>query len=386
MDPVGIFIVLVTVFQLILISGVVVYLTLNLIHLVRVNPVRGPLPNSPFISVCVPARDEARGIRACLTSLLKQNYPHFEVIAVNDHSTDATGEIIRSLADEFSNLHPLEGQVLPPGWLGKPFALHQAVLEAKGDYLIFTDADPVFQPHALTTAVHTMTVRDLDMLTLMPGTEFGSFWERAVQPVIFGYIAALSRFKKINSPDHTTAMGFGAFIMFKKAAYERIGGHESVKHEVLEDVMLAKRAKKAGCKLLVADAKSIFSIRMYHSLKEIWTGWRKNIFIAMKKSIVRTVYHIGVVLGFLVTPYLVLFWNISEGTGILWAGIALLGLLMTWAACLHLCDELRLQRGNAFLFPLGALMMSAIMMNSMLQVVVKKETEWRGRKYSVRNE
>jgi len=375
-------IILVTVFQVILVAGVVVYLTLNLIHLVRVEPVRGSLPNSPFISVCVPARNEERGIRACLTSLLNQNYPNFEVIAVNDHSTDVTGGIIQSLASEFSNLRAIEGQTLPSGWLGKPFALHQAVQQAKGDYLIFTDADPVFQPCALTTAVHAMTTRDLDMLTLMPGTEFGSFWERAVQPVIFGFIAALSRFKKINSPEQTTAMGFGAFIMVKKDVYERIGGHEGVKHEVLEDVMLAKRAKRAGCKLLAADAKSIFCIRMYHSLKEIWTGWRKNIFMAMKKSIIRTVYYICVILGFLVTPYLVLFWNIWQGTGILWTGTALTGLLMTLTASIHLCDELRLQRWSVFLFPLGAFMMSAIMVNSMLQVLVKKQTEWRGRKYS----
>ena len=272
-------IVLVTVFQLILVSGVVVYLTLNLIHLVRVDePVKGPLPNSPFISVCVPARNEERDIHACLTSLLNQNYPHFEVIAVNDHSTDATGDIIQSLASEYSNLHVIEGESLPDDWLGKPFALYQAAKKAKGDYLIFTDADPVFQPHALLTAVHTMTARDLDMLTLMPGTEFGSFWERAVQPVIFGFIAALSRFRKINSPDHTTAMGFGAFIMVKKDVYEKIGGHESVKHEVLEDVMLAKRAKKAGCKLLAADAKTIFSIRMYHSLRGDLDGMAKKYF------------------------------------------------------------------------------------------------------------
>jgi chlorobactene glucosyltransferase len=377
-----IMLVLITVLQLILVSAVVVYLTLNLIHLVRVNPVKGALPKPPFISICVPARNEARGIRACLTSLLQQNYPHFEVIVVNDHSTDATGEIIQSLAGEFPHLHVIESQSLPADWLGKPFALHQAVQEAKGDYLIFTDADLVFRPHALTTAVHTMTARDLDMLTLMPGTEFGSFWERAVQPVIFGFIAALSRFKKINSPDHSTAMGFGAFIMFKKDVYAMIGGHESVKHEVLEDVMLAKRAKKVGCKLLAADAKAVFSIRMYHSLEEIWTGWRKNIFIAMKKSIVRAVYHLCVVIGFLVTPWLTLLGNILAGTGILWTGIASVALLMPLTASIHLCDELRLPRRNAFLFPLGAIMMSAIMVNSMLQVLVKKETEWRGRKYS----
>ena len=170
--------------------------------------------------------------------------------------------------------------------------------------------------------------------------------------------------------------------MVKKEVYERIGGHEGVKYEVLEDVMLAKRAKKAGCKLLAADAKSIFSIRMYHSLKEIWTGWRKNIFIAMKKSIVRTIYHICVILGFLVTPYFVLFWNIWQGTGILCTGTAFFALLMTLTASFHLCDELRLQRRNAFLFPIGAFMMSAIMVNSMLQILVKRQTEWRGRKYS----
>ena len=106
----------------------------------------------------------------------------------------------------------------------------------------------------------------------------------------------------------------------------------------------------------------------------------------MKKSIVRTGYHICVVLGFLVTPWLVLPWNILAGTGILWTATALSGLLMSWAASVHLCDELGLQRRNALLFPLGAIVLSAIMMNSMLQVLVKKETEWRGRKYSVQNE
>lgn len=368
--------------QFILAAGVVVYLTLNLIHLVRVGSVKGSLPYSPFISVCVPARNEERDVGACLTSLLKQDYPHFEVIAVDDHSTDGTGEILRSLAGEFPNLQALEGRVLPSDWLGKPFALHQAIQQAKGDYLIFTDADPVFEPFALTTAAHAMLARDLDMLTLMPAAEFGSFWERAVQPVIFGFITALSRFKKINSTDHTSAMGFGAFIMVKREAYEKIGGHEGVKHEVLEDVMLAKRAKRAGCRLLAADAKSIFSIRMYHSLKEIWTGWRKNIFIAMKKSILRTLRHICGVLGFLVTPYLVLLWNIWQGTGILWTGFALLSLLMSLTASIHLCKELQLPRLNAFLFPLGAFMMSAIMVNSMFQVLIKRQTEWRGRKYS----
>lgn len=374
---------LVTFLQLILVLAVVLYLILNYIHLVRLDPVQGPLAKPPFISVCVPARNEARDIRACLTSLLQQRYPRFEVIAVDDNSTDDTGGIIRSLTKEFPNLLYLKGQALPQGWLGKPYALHQAWQKAKGEYLVFTDADPVFQPHALTSAVHAMISRDLDMMTLMPGTEFGSFWERAVQPVVFGFIATLSRFKKINSPDSTSAMGFGAFIMVRRAVYERIGGHAGVKHEVLEDVMLAKRAKQAGCKLLAADAKTIFSIRMYHSLQEIWTGWRKNIFIAMKKSILRTLYYILMILGFLVTPYLVFGMNAATASGFFWIGVSLVAWAAMIAASWVFCGELGLSRWNAFLFPLGAVIMIGIMLNSMRHILVKGQTEWRGRKYTI---
>ncbi|HBP10751.1 MAG TPA: glycosyl transferase [Nitrospina sp.] len=372
-----------TFLQLILIVGVVVYLTVNLIYLVRLEPVSHKLDGPPMVSVCVPARNEERGIQACLLSLLKQDYPNFEVIVVNDHSTDRTGELIRDLAEKNSLLIALEGADLPEGWLGKPFALYQAFQKAKGEMLLFTDADPVFEPHALSTAVFTMRERDLDALTLMPKAEFGSFWERAVQPVIFGFIASLTRFKNVNDPDHKSAMGFGAFLMFKRSAYEIIGGHEGGKADVLEDVLIAKRLKKAGLKLLVADAKRLFSIRMYHGLREIWIGWRKNMFLAMKRSVIRALYYVFMVLTFLLTPYLVLGWNVVAGTGILWTGLSLLGVVMVSAATIKTCDELGLGRKNACLFPIGAVVMAAIMINSMIQILIFSRTEWRGRVYSV---
>jgi chlorobactene glucosyltransferase len=370
-----------TLLQVILISGVIVYLTANIIYLIRLDPVFHTLDDPPMVSICVPARNEERGIRACLESLLKQDYPQFEVIAVNDHSTDSTGEVIRSLAEKNSRLIALEGEDLPDGWLGKPFALHQAFKKAKGDILLFTDADPVFEPHALRTAVNTMQERELDALTLMPKSEFGSFWERAVQPVIFGFIASLTRFKNVNDPDHKSAMGFGVFLMFKRSVYEAIGGHEGGKADVLEDVLIAKRLKQSGFKLLVADAKRLFSIRMYFGFREIWIGWRKNMFLAMKRSVVRALYYVFVVLTFLLTPYLILAWNVMIGTGILWTGLALFGVLMVSAATIKTCDELGLNRINACLFPIGAVVMAAIMMNSMIQVLVFSRTEWRGRVY-----
>ena len=354
-----------------------------MIYLVRLEPVSHKLDDPPLVSVCVPARDEERGIRACLKSLLEQDYPEFEVIVVNDHSTDHTGELIHELAGNNPRLIPLDGEDLPKGWLGKPFALHQAFQKAKGEILLFTDADPVFEPNALRTAVFTMQERKLDALTLMPKAEFGSFWEKAVQPVIFGFIGSLTRFGKVNSQDQKSAMGFGAFLMFKRSAYESIGGHEGGKADVLEDVLIAKRLKKAGFKLLVADAKRLFSIRMYYGLREIWIGWRKNMFMAMKRSVSRAFYYIFMVLAFVLTPYMIFGWNVVVGSGLLWIGISLFGVTMVSAATIKTCDELGLARINACLFPIGAVVMAAIIINSMIQVMVYSRTEWRGRVYSV---
>jgi len=373
-----------TVLQLILIVSVIIYLTVNIVYLVRLQPLVKPISNPPRLSVCVPARNEERGVEACLQSLLNQDYPNFEVIAIDDHSTDRTGDIMRNLAQENSRLKVLEGTDLPDDWLGKPFALHQAFKVAKGEYLLFTDADPVFKPTALNTAVHVMRERELDVLTLMPKAEFGSFWERAVQPVIFGFIASLTRFKNVNDPDHRSAMGFGAFLMFRRSSYEKIGGHEAGKSDVLEDVLIAKRAKRAGLKLFVADAKQLFSIRMYFGLKEIWFGWEKNMFFAMKESVVKATYNVAVVLGFVFTPYIILAINIFEQIGWLWIVMALVGVVLVSAAFYKTCDEMELQRNNAVLFPIGALVMAAIMANSMFHTLVRKKTKWRGRVYSVK--
>ncbi len=373
-----------TVLQLILIIAVIFYMTANIIYLVRLEPIVKPISNPPRLSVCVPARNEARGIQACLQSLLNQDYPNFEVIAIDDHSTDRTGDIMRILSQENPRLKVLKAKDLPEDWLGKPFALHQAFKIAQGEYLLFTDADPVFKPTALNTAVHAMRERELDLLTLMPQAEFGSFWEQAVQPVIFGFIASLTRFRNVNDPGHKSAMGFGAFLMFRRVAYEKIGGHEAGKADVLEDVLIAKRAKRAGLKLLVADGKKLFSIRMYFGLKEIWFGWQKNMFFAMKESVLKATYNVAVVLGFVFTPYIILAINIFEQIGWLWIGMSMVGVVLVSAAAYKTCDEMGLHRNNAVLFPMGALVMAAIMANSMFHTLVRKKTKWRGRIYPVK--
>ena len=373
--------ILITIFQLFLIVLVVLYLSVNMIYLVKVVPVEDESVDYPYLSVCIPARNEERDIKACVESLLHQDYPEFEVIVVDDNSTDETAEIVYSMKAQYPNLVFVPGKQLEPDWFGKPYALYQAYKKSRGKYLLFTDADLIYQPQALKSAMHTLISRDLDLLTLMPAAIFGSFWERAVQPVIFGFIAALTRFRKINSPNHDSAMGFGAFLLFKKKSYQRIGGHLSVRQEILDDVMLAKNAKRNGLSMLVADGKRLFSIRMYHSLEEIWVGWRKNMFLAMKGSVIRTFYYVIVILCFVLTPYIVVIGNLWVGTGGIWVGSALFGLILTLVTGLALCRQLNLEKRNVFLFPLGAIIMSAIMLNSMTQIVFHGRAEWRGRTY-----
>ena len=145
--------------------------------------------------------------------------------------------------------------------------------------------------------------------------------------------------------------------------------------------MLAKNAKFNGLSMLAADGKNLFSIRMYHSLREIWVGWRKNIFLAMKRSIVRTFYYGFMILFFVLTPYFVVIGNVWLGMGPIWIGFSMLGILLTLITGLVLCDQLNLGKKNVFLFPLGAVVMVAIMLNSMAQVVFLRRAEWRGRIY-----
>ena len=373
--------ILVTIFQLFLIIFIVTYLSINMIYLVRLFPLKEELVAYPYISVCIPTRNEERDIKNCVKSVLNQDYPNFEVIVVDDNSSDNTAKIVRSMTEEYPNLIFIAGAQLAPGWMGKPYALHQAYQKSRGQYLLFTDADLMYRSHALKTAMHTMICKDLDLLTLMPAAIFGSFWERVVQPVIFGFIAALTSFRKVNSSNHQSAMGFGAFLLFKKVSYQKIGGHLSVANEVLEDIMIAKKTKLNGLSILAADGKHLFAIRMYHSMKEIWVGWRKNIFLAMKKSILRAFYYMVMVLCFLLTPYIVVMCNLWLGTGSLWLGISLLGPALSLAAGLGLCHELGLERKNVFLFPLGAIVMVVIMFNSMVQTLLLERIEWRGRTY-----
>ncbi|MGD8872515.1 MAG: glycosyltransferase family 2 protein, partial [Gemmatimonadota bacterium] len=242
----------------------------------------GPDPGAaaPLVSVIVPARNEAANIERCLASLTESAYPVFEVIVVDDRSTDGTGALARALpAGRALRIEVIDGEDLPSGWLGKPWACWQGARIAEGDLLLFTDADTVHGQDLLGRSVAGMVEDEADLMTLVGRQLMETFWERLVQPQVFLTMSCrFPRFERIAHNDRwRDAIANGQFLLFRREAYEAIGGHEAVRDEVVEDLALAQHVKRAGLALRIRRADTDLATRMYRSLPQLVEGWSKNI-------------------------------------------------------------------------------------------------------------
>jgi chlorobactene glucosyltransferase len=233
-----------------------------------------------LVSVIVPARDEAHNIEPCLASLTKSTYPAFEVVVVDDRSSDDTARLARSLeAGGARRLVVIDGEELPHGWLGKPWACWQGAQVAEGQLLLFTDADTVHGHDLLGRAVAGLAEERADLLTLMGSQLMETFWEKLVQPQIFlTMVCRFPRFESlVRSSRWREAIANGQFLLFRREVYESFGGHQAVRDEVAEDLALAQVVKRGGHALRIRGARADLATRMYRSLAHLVEGWSKNI-------------------------------------------------------------------------------------------------------------
>lgn len=234
---------------------------------------------APLVSILVPARNEERNINACLLSLLSQDYPNFEVIVLNDHSTDETANILSSMTRDHSNLTVLQGKTLPAGWPGKHWACHQLAQAARGDLLLFTDADTRHDPQTLRRAVAGMQHEGADLLSALPRQEVVSWAEKLIIPfmnwAIHSYLP-LRLAQKLQLPSFSLTIG--QFMLFKRQAFEAVGGFEGATHNVNDDVALGRAIISAGYEWRLMNGAKYISCRMYRSLNEILNGFSKNVF------------------------------------------------------------------------------------------------------------
>ena len=262
---------------------IVIYWLHNQYHLdIIVEPVDPP-SNAPLISVCIPARNEERNIRACVEAVLAQRYLNFEVIVQDDRSTDSTLEILRSIQND--KLKIMNGSDLPSGWAGKPHALYQAAKSARGDWLCFIDADTFLAPEALASCYAKAVETNADLFTIMTFQITVTVWERVVLPLVMTALSVGFSPRKVNDPKRKDAIANGQFIFIKRSVYDSIGGHESVKDQIVEDKAISERVKWSGYRLIVADGMKVARTRMYTSLAEMWEGWTKNIYLGLREQV-----------------------------------------------------------------------------------------------------
>jgi chlorobactene glucosyltransferase len=243
-------------------------------------PARAPaVTDAGLVSIVIPARNEETNIVDCLTMALAQDYPNLEVVVLEDGSTDQTADALRQITHPKLRVIAGGQGVLPAGWLGKTWACERAASAARGDWLLFIDADVRIAPDAVSKAVGFAHEHQLGLLTGF-GTELAAtLAERILQPYIFFLSAADTNWAAVNSPhDRSKARGNGRFLLFHRQEYERIGRHESVRRFVAEDEAIARRAKRLGVRCRFLFFPGVYQCRMYRSGRELWAGWRKLVF------------------------------------------------------------------------------------------------------------
>ena len=238
-------------------------------------PATLPASARPAVSVIVPARNEEACLGACLQSLVEQSGVPLEIIVVDDHSTDRTREIALSFSNQ--QVRVIEAGPLPPGWTGKNNAVTAGSKAARGEWLLFTDADTIHLPGSLARSLEEAQRHGASLLSYSPEQIVKSFWEKAIMPVIFAELAASYRPSQVSDPNSPAAAANGQYILITREAYDAVGGHAAVAANLLEDVALARAVKHSGRKIFFRYAADAVQTRMYRSFAQLREGWTKNL-------------------------------------------------------------------------------------------------------------
>jgi chlorobactene glucosyltransferase len=337
----------------------------------------------PAVSIVVPARNESRSIRASIASFLAQDYPDWEVIVVDDQSTDDTGVILDEIARHEPRLRVVHNRALPAGWLGKPHALHLGAAAATYDWLLFVDADIRYAPGLLRAAMRGVNALRCDFLSLLPRVEMVGFWEQVLMPflpgVFYGGVGVLANLDAVGR----VAAGGGPGNLVTRRVYEAVGGHAQLATSIIDDVRLALLTKRAGYRTRVVRAEDLVSLRMYHGFREVVEGFTKNVshlyygwtgvglFLMMIGLIASQTVPAGVLIA------------AAAGAAVSSSTLTLAGasVLLVLAARLVLQRLLDAPAWPAFTFPLQAVVWAGITLRSFYDRIVRNEVVWRGRRY-----
>ena len=365
-------------------------------RLLHAPKISGPLAASQRITVLIPAKDEEERIAACLRSILSQDHPDFNVIAINDRSADATGREMDAVAAEDARLtvlHVAPGD-LADGWVGKTAALHRAMRQVEADsarWLFFIDSDVVLlRPDVLTSVARLCDFKRFDLLSLLPRLECRTFWEQLIIPLAGAATGTMYAVALTNVMGGKLGKAFanGQFLAIRRGAYDAAGGHAAVRGVMSEDLALARRVQSNGGRVRIAWGADHAAVRMYAGLAEIFRGWGRNFYAGSLGRPWRILAAMAFVLlcGFSIFPAVA--WGLWRNAhpitavgGWGWLGFAALHLMLMLAALALTYHWSGNRRAYALLFPLGFAMMLAVFSRALWNCATRRVT-WRGTSYS----
>jgi chlorobactene glucosyltransferase len=359
--------------------GGLLRLAANRPNLSDVAPASGRL-----VSVIVPARNERDTIETVVRSVLASTYLPFELLVVDDRSTDGTAAIVAGLAAEDPRVKLVEGAPLPDGWYGKPWACQQGYRAAAGEMLLFTDADTRHEPELLARSVGALEREAADLVTVAPFQRCVTFWERVIMPQIWLLLGLRFHPARVNrARRERDVIANGQYILMPRASYEAIGTHAAVRHEVAEDLALAQACFRGGRKLYFVFAERLMETRMYQGLGPLIEGWSKNVYLGGRRSFpnepaLQTLVPVmlGLAIAFWLVPPAVLLLTGGAGS---WGPAAAVATLLSVAFWALISFGMRIPTWYGLLYPLGAAMALYIVARSTWRG--GRRVEWRGRVY-----
>ncbi len=356
----------------------------------------------PMVSIILPSRNEEKYIGRCLDSLLRQDYLNYEIIAIDDSSSDKTGEIIKKYSDSHSNIIHVVAEPKPDGWTGKNWACHQGYLKSKGNLILFTDADTTHSVSTISLAVAHLTSEELDAITAIPKILAHDFWTKITLPILWTFSLARFSALKANNPKTNVGYFFGSFFVIKRNVYVKVGTHESVREEIIEDGELGRKVKEHGFRLRVVHGERNINAVWARDASTLWHGLRRLMIPLYEKEKIKATSMVFATFLLLLLPLIVVplasiidsDWvytaaitnsktNFSLNTVLLF--ITLLSILLIVVTNILQLKYVLFQNTLYSLFvPFAGAFVFIAFISSIVSSGKYEAISWRGRKYSVR--